>query len=64
MKIDFEFDTPYGKFADAIWIDDDAIPSDAEIEAVKQQRLNDWLDIFKYPVMDLLVEDTPPDVVA
>jgi len=46
MKIDFEFDTPYGKFADALWFDDDAIPSDDEIEAMKQQRLDQWLNIF------------------
>ena len=50
MKIDFEFDTPYGKFADALWFsDDEPTPSDAEIEILKQQRLNDWLAIFTAP---------------
>jgi hypothetical protein len=44
MKIDFEFETPYGKFADALWFpDDQPIPSDSEIEAMKQQRLTNWL---------------------
>jgi hypothetical protein len=44
MKIDFEFETAYGKFSDALWFfDDQPIPSDAEIEAMKQQRLDNWL---------------------
>ena len=44
MKIDFSFDTPYGTFADALWFpDDQTVPSDAEIEAMKQQRLTNWL---------------------
>jgi hypothetical protein len=51
MKIDFEFETPYGKFADALWFsDDEPTPSDIEIEILKQQRLNDWLAIFTEPV--------------
>jgi hypothetical protein len=43
MKIDFEFETPYGKFADALWFPDGVVPSDEEIEAMKQERLNNWL---------------------
>ena len=50
MKIDFEFETQYGKFADALWFPDDAeIPSDAEIEALKQQRLDNWLALITAP---------------
>ena len=50
MKIDFEYDTPYGKFADALWFsDDEPTPSDTQIEILKQQRLNDWLAIFTAP---------------
>jgi hypothetical protein len=44
MKIDFEFETPFGKFADALWFPDgQPIPSDQEIKAMKQERLNNWL---------------------
>jgi len=51
VKIDFEFETPYGKFADALWFsDDEPTPSDTEIEILKQQRLNDWVSIFNQPV--------------
>lgn len=53
MKIDFEFETPYGKFADALWFpDDQPIPSDSEIEAMKQQRLDNWLALISAPPTD------------
>jgi hypothetical protein len=45
MKIDFSFDTQYGKFADAIVLPDDHTLTDAEIEAIKQQRLDDWIAV-------------------
>jgi hypothetical protein len=46
MKIDFEYETEYGKFGDALWFpDDEPLPSEAEIEAMKQQRLDNWLAI-------------------
>lgn len=43
MKIDFEFTTAYGKFADALWFSDDQIPDAMTIEAMKQQRLENWI---------------------
>ena len=45
MKIDFEFETQYGKFGDALYFDEGVIPSEAEIEVLKQQRLANWLAI-------------------
>lgn len=49
MKIDFEFQTQYGKFADALWFPDDQVPDDATIEAMKQQRLDNWIDSILNP---------------
>ena len=47
MKIDFEFETPYGKFADALWFPDgETLPSDAEIEAMKQQNAEEVQVLF------------------
>lgn len=58
MKIDFEFETPYGKFADALWFSDEELtPSDTEIEILKQQRLNKWLAIFDQPVVDIPTQE-------
>lgn len=53
MKIDFEFDSPYGKFADALWFPDgQPIPSDAEIEAMKKQRFDNWIAIITAPLVE------------
>lgn len=53
MKIDFEFTTQYGKFADALWFPDDQVPDDATIESMKQQRLDNWIAAVTSP------QDTP-----
>ena len=45
IKIDFEFDSPYGRFADALHLPDDHGLTEAEIAALKQQRLDNWLAI-------------------
>ena len=63
MKIDFSFDTQYGKFADALHLPDDHTHTDAEIEAMKQQRLDNWLAIVNAPpsdVVDVEVIDVTP----
>ena len=49
MKIDFFFDTQYGKFADALHLPDDHTLTDAEIEAMKQQRLDNWIAVITAP---------------
>lgn len=54
MKIDFSFDTPHGKFADAIHLPDDHAYTEVEIEAMKQQRLDNWLVIVNAPPADVI----------
>jgi len=49
IKIDFEFDSQYGKFADALHLPEDHGLSDAQIEALKQERLDNWLAILNAP---------------
>lgn len=56
IKIDFSFDTPHGKFADALHLPDDHGMTDAEIDAMKQQRLNNWL-----AVVTAVPEETPAE---
>lgn len=45
IKIDFEFNTQYGIFRDAIYIPENHSYSIEEIENIKQQRLNNWISI-------------------
>lgn len=49
MKIDFEFDTPYGKFRDALHLPDNHGLTQAQIDALQQERLNNWLDAVQNP---------------
>jgi hypothetical protein len=56
MKIDFEFETPHGKFADALHLPDNHTLTDAEIQAMKQQRVDNWIAVVTAPP----VEETPP----
>lgn len=49
MKIDFEFDTPHGLFRDALHLPDDHTFTDEEIQAMKQQRVNNWIAVVTAP---------------
>lgn len=48
MKIDFFFDTQYGKFCDALHLPDDHTLTDEEIQAMKQQRVDNWIAVVSY----------------
>jgi hypothetical protein len=56
MKIDFEFQTPHGKFADALHLPDDHTFTDDEIQAMKQQRVDNWIAVVTAPPVE-----TPPE---
>jgi len=56
MKIDFQFDTQYGKFCDALHFEDDAIPSDEDIELMKQQRLANWIAHITAPPPNYILD--------
>lgn len=49
MKIDFEFQTDYGLFRDALHLPDDHGLSDEQIEAMKQQRVDNWIAVVAAP---------------
>jgi hypothetical protein len=63
MKIDFEFDTSYGVFRDALHLLDDHTFTEEEIQAMKQQRLDNWMSIVNPPegfIPDVPDEEIPP----
>jgi len=49
MIIEFEFDTAHGVFRDAIILPDDHTLSDADIEAMKIERRDNWIYIVENP---------------
>ena len=52
MKIDFEFETDYGKFRDALHLPDDHGLSDAEIEVMKEERRDNWIAAVTAPSVE------------
>ena len=54
MQIIFTFDTPHGEFCDALHLPDDHTFSEAEIEAMKQERLNNWITVVTTPPVEAL----------
>jgi hypothetical protein len=59
MKIDFSFDTQYGKFCDALHLPDDHTFTEVEIDAMKQQRLDNWIAVITAPPPE--DEELPPE---
>jgi hypothetical protein len=60
MKIDFEFRHPvHGKFRDALNLPDNHGFTDAEIEAMKQRRFDNWVAVVEAPP----VEEPEPEYV-
>lgn len=53
VKIDFEFDTPHGVFRDALHLPDDHGMTDEQIDAMKQQRVDNWIAIVTAPPVEL-----------
>lgn len=49
IKIEFEFQTEYGLFRDALHLPDDHGLSDEQIEAMKVQRRDNWIAIVSAP---------------
>ena len=57
IKIDFEFDTPHGKYRDALYLPEDHTHTEAEIRAMKQERVDNWIAFVTAPP----VEDPAPE---
>jgi hypothetical protein len=63
VTINFSFDTAYGTFADALVFPNDQTFTNVEIEAMKQQRLSNWIAVVTSPsseVIDVEVTDVTP----
>jgi len=60
IKIDFQFETPHGKFADALHLPDDHAFTEEEIQAMKEQRRDNWIAIVTAPPVE--VEPAPEPV--
>ena len=62
MKIDFQFNTEYGSFSDAITLEDNHTFTNEDIEVMKQERLTNWIAIITKPA-EQVVETPTEDIV-
>lgn len=56
IKIDFEFDTPHGVFRDALHLPDDHGFTEVEIQALKEQRRDNWIAVVTAPSPEAIPE--------
>jgi hypothetical protein len=52
MQIRFTFDTQFGTFSDALNLPDNHGLSDEQLEAMKQERLTNWLAVVNPPPVE------------
>jgi len=57
IKIDFEFETQHGVFRDALYLPEDHDLSQEQIDAMKQERLDNWLFIVENPPEAEMIDD-------
>jgi len=60
IKLDFEFQTQYGVYRDALYLEDNHSFTEQEIEAMKQERVDNWIAIITAPseeVVEAPIED-------
>lgn len=49
IKIDIEYNTKYGKFRDALYLPENYTYTEEQIDAMKQERLDNWLFTIENP---------------
>lgn len=57
MKIDFEFQTAYGVFRDALHLPDDHEFAEEQLQAMKEQRKNNWIQSIENPLRSQFEND-------
>ena len=57
MIINFQFDTKYGEFKDAIHLPENHTYTNDDIEAMKQTRLDNWIAIVTAPQPEYKIDE-------
>lgn len=70
VKIEFEKETKYGVYRDALYLPADHGMTEDQIEAIKQERLDNWIYIVENPPqsveeqIDVLLEEGQTEVLS
>lgn len=61
IDVPFRVDTKYGQFSDCLHLPDDHNFTESEIEAMKQQRVTNWINYIENPppVVEEVLADQP-----
>ena len=59
VKIDFQFETQHGMFRDALHLPDNHTFTDEEVQAMKQQRVDNWIALVTAPSAEEAPVETP-----
>ena len=59
IKIDFQFETPHGMFRDALHLPVGHTFTDEEVQAMKQQRVDNWIALVTAPPAEEAPVETP-----
>lgn len=62
MQIQFTFETEHGVFSDVLLLPDDHALTDSDIDAMKQQRLTNWLQVIDDANNDIPDSDMADEV--
>jgi hypothetical protein len=49
IKLIFEFETKYGTYRDALYLEDNHTLTEQEVDAMKQERVDNWLYAIENP---------------
>lgn len=64
VKIPFEAQTAYGPYRDTLYFSKGQVPSETEIELLKQERIANWIAVITAPpveIIDIPIEEPPQD---
>lgn len=56
VAIPFEADTPFGPYKDTLYFPSNEAPTAAEIEQIKQTRVDNWIAVITAPIIEMPVQ--------
>lgn len=57
VQIIFEAQTPHGVYRDALYFQEGEVPPEAEIERLKQERVDNWVAVITAPPAEEVPQD-------
>ena len=59
IRIIFEAETPHGMYRDALYLPPDHDLTDNQIEAMKQERVDNWIAVITAPPVAVPLQEAP-----